>query len=178
MNRSTPGAFRLLATVALSATLAPFAMAQQSPSDTAACGHEDISYHVDLNKKPPAAMPPQPGKVLVYFIHDGWDGVRLAYPTTLMALDGAWIGANRGNSYFSISVDPEEHHLCAALQTSIMDSRVELAHFTAEAGKIYYFRTRLLLSRSIELFELETLDSDQGSYLAGSYPLSVSKPKK
>jgi hypothetical protein len=174
MNRFTPGVFRLLSAVALLSTLAPLALAQQFP---AACGPGNVGYSVKLNKNPPAPAPPPPGKALVYFIHDGWDGVLFAYPTTLMGLDGAWVGANHGDSYFSVPVDPGEHHVCATLQTSIMYSRVELAHFTAEAGKTYFFRTRLLLSRSIEILQLEPLDSDQGIYLSGSYRLSVSKPK-
>lgn len=93
-------------------------------------------------------------------------------------MNGAWVGANHGNSYFSVSVDPGEHHVCATLQSSVVDQRVELAHFTAEAGKIYYYRTRLVLSRNIELLELDPIDSDQAKYLISSYPLSISRPKK
>jgi hypothetical protein len=53
-----------------------------------------------------------------------------------------------------------------------------MAHLEAEAGKVYYYRTRLVLSRSVELLELEPIDSDQGKYLIASFPLSVSTPKK
>jgi hypothetical protein len=59
-----------------------------------------------------------------------------------------------------------------------VDQRVELAHFTAEAGKIYYYRTRLVVSRSVELLELNPIDSDQAKYLIASFSLSVSSPKK
>jgi hypothetical protein len=55
---------------------------------------------------------------------------------------------------------------------------VELAHFTAEAGKVYYYRTRLVMSKEVELLELDSIDSDQGQYLVASFPLSVSTPKK
>jgi hypothetical protein len=53
-----------------------------------------------------------------------------------------------------------------------------MAHFTAEAAKVYYYRTRLVMSRTVELLELAPLDSDQGTYLIASFPLSVSTPKK
>jgi hypothetical protein len=56
--------------------------------------------------------------------------------------------------------------------------RVELAHFTAEAEKTYYYRTRLVVSRSVELLELEPIDSDQGNYLISTFPLSASTAKK
>jgi hypothetical protein len=93
-------------------------------------------------------------------------------------MDGVWVGANHGNSYFSVSVEPGEHHVCATLQSSLVAQRVELAHFTAAVGKIYYYRTRLIMSRSMELLDLDSIDSDQGKYLIASFPLSVSAPKK
>jgi hypothetical protein len=68
--------------------------------------------------------------------------------------------------------------VCVTLQSSLVAPRVELAHFTAEAEKTYYYRTRLVVSRRVELLELDSIDSDQGNYLIGSFPLSVSSPKK
>ena len=68
--------------------------------------------------------------------------------------------------------------MCIALQSSLVAQRVELAHFTAEAEKVYYYRTRLVLSRSVELLELEPIDSDQGKYLIETFPLAVSSPKQ
>jgi hypothetical protein len=47
-----------------------------------------------------------------------------------------------------------------------MDNPVKLVHFTAEAGKVYYFRS------------LEQADSDEAKYLIANYPLSISTPKK
>jgi len=93
-------------------------------------------------------------------------------------MDGAWVGANHNDSYFTISVEPGEHHLCATLQSSFVDNRVELAHFRAAAGKTYFYRTRLVMSKEVELLELEPIDSDQGKYLIASFPLSISTPKK
>ena len=93
-------------------------------------------------------------------------------------MDGAWAGADHSNSYFAVSAAPGEHHLCATLQSSLVDDRFEFAHFTAEAGKVYFFRTRLVLSRSVELLQLEPIDSDQGNYLVAIYPLAISTPKK
>jgi hypothetical protein len=68
--------------------------------------------------------------------------------------------------------------MCADLQTSRYEDRTEFAHFQAEAGKVYYYRTRLVMSRAMELLELDPIDSDQGRFLIESFPLSVSKPKK
>jgi hypothetical protein len=63
-------------------------------------------------------------------------------------------------------------------QSSLYAQRVELAHFTAEAEKIYSDRTRIVMSRSVELVELEAIDSDPCRYLVNLFPLRVSSPKK
>ena len=95
-----------------------------------------------------------------------------------VGLDGTWVGANQHNSYFSVSVEPGEHHMCANPQTRFQAGRlIALAHFTAEAGKVYYFRTRFLGNNNQIQFDFDPIDSDQAQYLIASYPLSVSQPK-
>jgi hypothetical protein len=48
-------------------------------------------------------------------------------------------------------------------------------HFTAEAGNVYYFDARVVYGAESYLF-LGAVDSDQGKYLIGALPLSVSTP--
>jgi hypothetical protein len=79
------------------------------------------------------------------------------------------VGANHGNSDFTVSVEREEHHACVTLHASLVARRVELAHFTAEADKVYYYCTQLVMSRSVELLELEPVDSDQGKHLVAPF---------
>ena len=148
------------------------------PSPTVACGHENVSFNVRQDDSGHTLTQPDPGKARVYFIHDAGTSFTLGYPTVKFALDGAWIGANHGNSYFSVVIDPGQHHMCVNLQSNLVQQRVELAHFTATADTIYYYRTRLVMSRSVELLELDAIDSDQGKYLIASFPLSVSSVKK
>jgi hypothetical protein len=165
--------------VALVALLFAASALAQGPSaePASACGPANVSFKVKLGA-PNMLVQPYSGKAQVYFIHDSGNWGVIGYPTTKIGIDGSWVGANHSNSYFSIFVEPGEHHLCAALQTSIYEDRIELAHFTAESGKIYYFRTRLVTARQLELLELDPIDSDQGKYLIASFPLSVSTPKK
>jgi hypothetical protein len=149
-----------------------------SAAPTAACGPENVGFKVKLDESQHALAQPDPGKARVYFFGDAGTSMTLGYPTVKIAMDGAWVGANHGNSYFSVPVEPGEHHVCVTLQSSLVAQRVELAHFTAEAEKVYYYRTRLVMSRSMELLELDAIDSDQGKYLIATFPLSVSNPKK
>jgi|SRR5271155_1622370 len=158
--------------------LAVSAFARDFPvASTAACGHGNISFKVKQDESPHTLAQPDPGKALVYFFQDAGTNITIGYPTVKLAVDGAWVGANHGNSYFSVSVEPGEHHVCVMLQSSLVAQRVELAHFTAEADKVYYYRTRLLLSRGVDMLELDAIDSDQGRYLIAYFPLSVSSPK-
>lgn len=152
----------------------------QAPSaaSPAACGPGNVSFKVKLDESQHTLAQPDPGKARVYFFHDAGTSSTLGYPTVKLAMDGGWVGANHGNSYFSVSVEPGEHHVCVSLQSSLVAQRVELAHFTTEAEKVYYYRTRLVMSRSVELLELDPIDSDQGKYLIASFSLSVSSPKK
>jgi len=149
-----------------------------SAAPTAACGPENVSFKVKLDDSQHTLAQPDPGKARVYFFGDAGTSITVGYPTVKIAMDGTWVGANHGNSYFSVSVEPGEHHVCVTLQSSLVAQRVELAHFTAEAEKVYYYRTRLVLSRSVELLELDAIDSDQGKYLIATFPLGVSNPKK
>jgi hypothetical protein len=167
---------RILAVVIL---FAASALAQVPPPPApAACGPNNISFKVKTDNSQHTLAQLDPGKARAYFIHDAGTGATVGYPTVKIGMDGTWLGANHGNSYFSVSVEPGQHHLCVTLQSSLYGQRVELAHFTAEAGRVYYYRTRLVTSRSVELLELGPADNDQGQYLVGTFPLSISTPKK
>jgi hypothetical protein len=155
------------------------ALAQLAPgSFPAACGLETDHFKVKLDESQHTLVQPDPGKARVYFIHDAGTNFRTAYPTVKVAVDGTWVGANRVISYFSVSLEPGDHHVCVTLQSAFAAQRVELAHFTAAADAVYYYRTRLIMSRGIELLELEPIDSDQAKYLIASFPLAISSPKK
>ena len=156
----------------------------QVPSSSlpVACGLEKVGFNVKLDDTQHALAQPEPGKALVYILRD--DGVlpnpdNLPYPVIKIGIDGAWVGANEGNSWFAVTVEPGEHGVCASPQSIFeLGHIVELAHFTAETGKTYYFRARFTLTKRQAYLNLDSLDSDQGKYLIASFPLSVSHAKK
>ncbi|MFZ0395185.1 MAG: hypothetical protein WCF17_08905 [Terracidiphilus sp.] len=150
----------------------------QNPA--AACGPAGTAFKVKLDKSLHSVEPPDAGRARIYFIHDAataGDIMPLTYPTVKMAMDGSWVGANRGNSFFQVDASPGEHHFCAVLQTSFLDPRVELAHLIVEAGKTYFYRTQLLLSGEVDVLELDPVDSDEGRYLVSTFPMSLSKAR-
>jgi hypothetical protein len=164
-------------TIGLIMLLAVSAFAQAPPAvATAACGSEKVSFNVKLDESQHAMAQPEPGKALVYFIQEkGGDALGV---TTNIGLDGTWVGANKNSSYFAVSVEPGEHHACANVQ-SHRGHPVGLVHFTAEAGRVYYFNARVIYGEEAKAYLfLGAVDSDQAEYLIGSSPLSVSNPKK
>lgn len=139
-----------------------------------ACGNLQVSMAVVLDNTQHTIAQPQPGKALVYFIQDVGEASTLAYPTTKIGIDGKWVGANKKDSYFSVAVEPGEHHLCAVVQSSFAHGGPELLHLSAEVGMVYYFRTRIFFAeRTAEYFSLVPADRDEARYLIEEYPLAT-----
>ncbi len=147
-----------------------------------ACGPEDAQLDINTDKEQHPMGSLEAGKALVYVIEEqksreGFQGV-----TTRVGLDGAWVGANRGNSYFFFSVEPGEHHLCSDWRVGLLSgggTKVALANFTAEAGKVYYFRVRTMGTKDMpNILDLDQLNSDQGQFLAASVAFSSPAAKK
>jgi len=109
----------------------------------------------------------------------------LSRPTLRVGVDGAWVGAAKGNSYISFSVDPGEHHVCTNWQSrwTRFSKKAAFAGFTAEAGNSYYFRARITEvggsgGASNFYLDLEPLNKDEGKFLLASAAFSVSHPSK
>jgi len=152
----------------------------------AACGPAGVDFDVKDDPSHPEEQP-EPGKAFVYVIQD--DGAGNCFEslwggcvTTRVGLDGAWTGATHHNSWIAFNVDPGERHLCVTLQSRLKNASqlVGLAHFEAEAGKIYYFRTRAFgrAGGSQVFLDLDPIDSDQGKFMVGSFRYSVSNPRR
>jgi hypothetical protein len=162
------------------------ALAQNRLSDTAiapGCGAEDAKFAVKTEKRQHPVTQPDAGKALVYFVEDDSEFGSSPKPTTRAGLDGKWVGATHGNSYFYFTVDPGEHHLCASWQTTVVlgqGHKTAAAHFTAEAGSVYYFRVKNTWMRDlgVAVISLKPLDTDEGLLLASKFSLSNFHPKK
>ena len=155
-----------------------------------ACGPKDVEFHIKTDISHHPVFQPDAGKALVFVVEDQkFKAVKEV--TARVGLDGAWVGATHGNSHLFFSVEPGEHHLCADWMSSFLpDGRlVTLANFTAEPGKVYFFRVRTsggpasyVDGRSFQsdhaaAIDLEQVNSDEGNLLVVSSPLSNSQPK-
>ena len=147
------------------------------------CGPDKVKFEVKTEKNRHQVGKPDAGKALVYFLADNSAFASLPRPTTRAGVDGEWVGAAQGNSYFYFSLDPGEHHLCACWQTAVLvgqGHKVAAAHFTAEAGGVYYFRVKDTWVRDMGTasISLEPLDSDEGQLLTRKYSFSTFQQKK
>ena len=146
------------------------------------CGAHNVKFTVKTDKTTHPAAKPDKEKAIIYFLEDDSGFESTPRPTTRLGVDGAWVGANHGDSYFYVSIDPGEHHLCASWQSWVgfgMRETGAAAHFTAEPGQTYYFRVRntWLREHGVTRVELTPIDSDEGQLLTSRYALSSSQPK-
>ncbi|MBW4040294.1 MAG: hypothetical protein HIU91_15835 [Acidobacteria bacterium] len=169
----------------VAASISASAQTSPSPQLASACGPMNINFKPQSkipSTAPTTTPPPDPRKATVVFIQDdGYGGPHQA-DTIRVGINGHWVGAYKQNAYFSLSVDPGEQYVCANVQNRFPFGRpIELLHFYAEAGKIYYFRTRYLaglrtLYPTYPFLELTPLDSYEAAFLMHSYPLTTMRP--
>jgi hypothetical protein len=162
------------------------------------CGDDKIQFNVTTQKDQPAPATPKVGDaqiVFVEYIDKSATGSCFGCNfTARVGVDGAWVGANKGNSYFTLAVAPGEHHLCAGWQSVIgkLRSKVDATSFTAEAGKTYYYQITIkgtpgevtgtsngtVSSSTNWALSLEPLNNDMGKYRVKVSALATATPKK
>ncbi len=176
-----------------------FALGNQLRASTLpdACGDDKTQFDVKTEKHQPAPAPPTVGIAQIVFVglvDPGPGGCLGCTFSPRVGIDGSWVGATKGNSYFSVEVDPGEHHLCAAWKSlrATQGKNVGVASFTAEAGKVYYFQVGI---REVEtgvmgtsggsplsiydwVLDLTPLSDDEGRYRVKISALATSKEKK
>ena len=159
-----------------------FSQTKSTPLNAPGCGANNVKFSVKIDKAQHPAAQPGKEKAVIYFLEDDSNFESNPRPTTRLGIDGTWVGANHGDSYFYVSIDPGEHHLCASWQSWVgfhMRETGAAAHFDAEPGKSYYFRVRntWLREHGVTHVELTPVDSDEGQLLASRYAFSTSQQK-
>lgn len=154
----------------------------------AGCGANETQFTVKRDKKQHPTAQPDAGKALVYVFGDeDIDNVtlRVGSAITRWGVDGTWVGASDWKSYFYFAADPGDHRLCIRRQSSFKSiTKISAAlSFTAEAGKVYYFRAKTphhstQAPHSPEgIVELVAVDPAEAQLMIANSPFSVSHPK-
>jgi hypothetical protein len=156
------------------------------------CGPDQAKFRVKRDAHSHPTGTPQGGKALVYVFADSeLDNVAIQIGglITRVGIDGEWVGAFEYKSYTYFSVDPGEHRMCTSQQSSLKSRRdnATAITFTAEEGKVYYFRTQptptgLASSAATQVpngdVELATLDPAEAQLMIPRWAYSTSEPKK
>ncbi len=178
----------MLRTALIALLLASPAFAQDSTADpftAAGCGPNEIHFDVKTDKKQHPTAQPDTGKALVYVIGTSWNdyvAVHLGTPLTRFGIDGTWVGANGYRSYFFFPVDPGDHRLCTNIQSKferVVKNFTTATSFTAEAGKVYYFRTKTPKAQtSSQQIKLVPVDPAEAQVLIAATSFSTFRLKK
>ncbi len=144
-----------------------------------ACGDEKIKVDVAV-QKPPSALPAAntTSATLVFVQRLGESCIGCS--VTRVGLDGTWIGANKGASFFSVTTAPGEHHVCAFWDApgARIENKIELTELEALAGQIYYFEIEIGPRSTREFaMRLKPISADMGTFLVSRSKQSVATPK-
>lgn len=150
-----------------------------------ACGDDKTKFDVDTQRDIPVPAGPAADKAQIVFIEKLDGSGSVTTPTTRFGIDGAWVRADKDNSYFVVSVAPGPHHLCVNWQSHFgsESDQVAMDSFTAEAGKTYYYQIKITRlprgGNNIDIFfNFTQLNEDEGKYRIKASMLSTSSPKK
>lgn len=156
-----------------------------------ACGNEKVSFDIELQKGAPAPAA-EASKGQVIFLEKSEKPPAIGCisagvscnDVTRFGVDGAWVGATKGNSYVSVSLEPGLHHLCA-----VLGKEIHAEPLTVEAGHAYYFQVeykaegRQYGTAREPNYQIEKnvrfsiLNEDEGRYRVKASALSVATPK-
>ena len=138
----------------------------------AACGPRDVNFEVKADASQHPTPTPENGKALIFVVQE--DRI-----TSRFGVDGKWVGANYGRTYFFVPIDPGQHHLCAIGRSGVA-RWVSLRQLRAEAGMTYYLVPHIVGEAVYAIdakFELSQVDPDQGKALVAKAKFSTSHPK-
>jgi hypothetical protein len=169
-----------------------------------ACGKDEVHFKVHTDKKQHLSSTPEAGKAQIVFI-ETLEGSFMTPPTARFGIDGTWVGANRGASYFAVSATAGEHHLCARRQSSIKDENDNAGAMTLQlqSGSVYYVEFQIQRNEigdastqgtaipsqtpgssmmakehpTIDTVTFKTLTAVEGQARVSKLPMSTSSPK-
>lgn len=133
------------------------------------CGPKDAKHSASTDKKSHPLPTPPADKALVYVVRPTMMGSKIQ---TKLAVDGKWVGINRGNNYFFVTLDPGEHYLCSTAENR------SVLKVTVEPGKTYYLQQKIRMGFMKATNRLEVIDDSEGKAALGKTHLSSFTQKK
>jgi hypothetical protein len=134
------------------------AQAQAKPMWTglaseAACGPQGLKHETSTDKTQHPIPEMQAGKALLYVVRPTMFGNKVQ---TKFAINGAWVGINRGDNYFFVFLDPGEYSFCSQAENKVTEK------LAVEAGKTYYVQQKIRMGLLKARTEMDLLDETEG----------------
>lgn len=158
----------IFAFIALGVSSATFAQeAKQTAKDELrlkACGTEKVNYTAKTDKtaQPKPEVPAD--KALIYVLRPTIIGYKI---NSKLAVDGKWMGVNRGKTYFYFTVEPGERYFCSESENQ------DYLALTVEAGKTYYLQQKVEMGMWKARTNLVVMNETEGKKKLEDVNLSV-----
>ena len=133
-----------------------------------ACGTEKVDYKQNTDKAQHPTPEPPADKSLVYVLRTSMLGYKI---NSKLAVDGKWMGVNRGKTYFFFTVDPGKRYFCSEAENQ------DYLSLDVEAGKTYYLKQRVEMGMWKARTDLVALDEAKGKEELKDLNLSVFEVK-
>ena len=133
-----------------------------------ACGSESVDYSAKTDKEQHPAPDAPADKALVYVMRTTMLGFKIH---SKLAVDGKWMGVNRGKTYFYFMLDPGEHYFCSESENQ------DYLALTVEAGKTYYLQQQVKMGMWKARTELAVMDEAKAKKELPELNLSVFEQK-
>ncbi|MEJ7848922.1 MAG: DUF2846 domain-containing protein [Pyrinomonadaceae bacterium] len=129
-----------------------------------ACGTEKVDYSATTDKtdRPKPEVPTD--KALIYVLRPTMIGFKI---NSKLAVDGKWMGVNRGKTYFYFTVEPGEHYFCSESENQ------DYLALNVEAGKTYYLQQKVEMGMWKARTNLVVMNEEQGKKKLEDVNLSV-----
>ena len=154
------------------------------------CGDPNTKFEVTTHESSTALPAPDAGKALIVFLEPNEEACLGCY-TQRFAMDGQWVGATKKHSYFTLQVEPGQHHFCS---TGVMRNTIAIRSFEVKAGGTYFLQARWINfgpvteeehesqvlpagKRAASVYGMSLLDEEKGRYLIKSYEVAEFKKK-
>lgn len=99
-----------------------------------ACGTEKVNYSAKTDKKNHPTPDAPADKAMIYVLRPTIIGYKV---NSKLAVDGNWMGVNRGKTYFFFPLEPGEHYFCSESENQ------DYLALTVEAGKTYFLQQKV-----------------------------------
>ncbi len=155
------------------------------------CGDPKTKFDVTTHKSTTALPTPDTNKALIVFIQPARQLSCIGCTAQKYAMDGQWVGATQKDSYFSLQVEPGQHHFCS---TGPFPNEIAIRSFEVKANTTYFLQARAIVTREPITEEehdsqvipagkktfpygMSLLDEEKGRFLIKSYEVAEFKKK-